>query len=755
MWPVNRSFKNLIEMLENESENTSQQNPQTNIYWTIFKCIGGNRNNPVELEYYYIDLDSINTNQVKEYIWALGGFLNFDADAIAVIFTGRGLQCFIKIDTTITPTDFLIKRIAFNTIAYKFQDYCKHKELYFEVDTSVYDIKRVLRYPNTVNYNPGKQPVTAHSYVYQKGNLDEKISLKKLLDIAEFDETKVKSFENNYSDKKGKTFKNKKCIETLWNKPIKEGEPRHPIFFRLCVHEKNSGSSYEECKIKVENLCKISGLDPKIRGYQQLNEVYEKSNSYDFGCNDCYLSKHCSKECYLHPEKVEKRKEDRQSKADDFYTTYYDAHGKFVKVPEYYYMAEYFQEKLKLKVFESFSYFYNGKHYEQISDQKIENIIMELVEDYEPSPSVLGSFLKITKIKCFSNLEMGEFGKGLINLNNGIYDIRNKKLIPHSHEYLFVNCLPYDYIPESSCVKFDQFLNQIMLENVDLVNTIYEFMGYTLLGGDPFLHKAMICYGEGANGKSTLMKLMFDLFGYINCSRIKPKELDERFQAASLLNKIANICEELSSDKIESDCFKEVVGGAIIQTEFKGKPIFSFKNMARFIISTNQMPVFADTTLGLTRRLLMIPFNYEIDENDYNFNINKEFQAELPGIFNKCMTHLDSLLGRGRFVDVKASKEVVDEYKATNDSVYSFIKDFITIDVNKNEEVNSKQLYSTYCIFCTETLSNTFGKRSFEMRFARHIKYLCKELNVDYFSVKPKESKYKVYKKISVRPIGF
>lgn len=330
MYPTGESFTTLGEMIEKELENTKPEKPLTNVFWTIFKCIDGDRNKPIDLEYYYIDLDGIDSSRSNEYILCLGGFLNIDPDVITVIFSGRGLQCFIKLDQKITAKDFKLKRTAFRTLNNKFQEYCKQKGLHLEVDTSVYESKRVLRYPNTINYKPDKSVQYAQTSILQKGDLNNfKISLYDLLKLADYNESIVESFNESFSIKKGKKYKNKKCIETMWNTPIKEGQPRHPIFIRLCVHEKGCGTSYEDCKIKIENLCRISGLDPKLRGYDQLKAVYKEENKYDFGCNDSFMQKYCTNVCYLHHENIEKRKIEKKEiqKVNNNFIEIYQEYG--------------------------------------------------------------------------------------------------------------------------------------------------------------------------------------------------------------------------------------------------------------------------------------------------------------------------------------------------------------------------------------------------------------------------------------------
>jgi predicted P-loop ATPase len=305
----NKYFESFNDFIDKEYEKNEEDPTETNLFFTVFKCSDYDRNKPVSTNFVWFDIDDIDVNQRENYVLALGGFLNVDPDEITVVFSGRGLQCYLKIDCEIGRKEFDFKKVAYRTLIHKFHGYCSQKGLRFSIDTNVYEAKRVLRYPNTINHNPGKKPEFCRSYVLQKGNLEKTISLEKLLVLAEYDENKTKEFAKSYKTKKGKHWADKKCIQKMWLTPIKEGDARHPIFLRLAVHEKHCGTSYEGCRKKIEYLCKISGLDPNFRGYPQLNSIYHSKTEYDFGCNDFYMKQFCSAVCYLHPSNKEKRKD--------------------------------------------------------------------------------------------------------------------------------------------------------------------------------------------------------------------------------------------------------------------------------------------------------------------------------------------------------------------------------------------------------------------------------------------------------------
>ena len=99
---------------------------------------------------------------------------------------------------------------------------------------------------------------------------------------------------------------------------------------------------------------------------------------------------------------------------------------------------------------------------------------------------------------------------------------------------------------------------------------IWELIGYTLYSGNP-LHVAILLYGKGRNGKGTLIRVLKALLGDRNCSAVGLHELAEnRFRAATLYGKLANLAGDLDSKWLENTAhFKTITGEDGIQGEHK------------------------------------------------------------------------------------------------------------------------------------------------------------------------------------------
>lgn len=173
-----------------------------------------------------------------------------------------------------------------------------------------------------------------------------------------------------------------------------------------------------------------------------------------------------------------------------------------------------------------------------------------------------------------------------INLANGMYDWRRGKLLAHDPAYLSTIQLPIKYNPDASCPLFDRFISGVLPEDCWKANKnnpgfIWELIAYTLYSGNP-LHVAILLYGNGRNGKGTFIRLLEQLLGARNCSTVTLHELSEnRFRAATLYGKLANLAGDIDSRWLESTAmFKAITGGDTIQGENKYGPAFDFRPWA-------------------------------------------------------------------------------------------------------------------------------------------------------------------------------
>ena len=100
----------------------------------------------------------------------------------------------------------------------------------------------------------------------------------------------------------------------------------------------------------------------------------------------------------------------------------------------------------------------------------------------------------------------------LLNVNNGTIDLRKGILKPHDPTDLITKLAPVDYDPDAEMPLVKEWLLEVMDGNQDMVSFLQRAVGYSLTG-DTREQILLICYGVGANGKSTFFGLIQELLG--------------------------------------------------------------------------------------------------------------------------------------------------------------------------------------------------------------------------------------------------
>lgn len=269
----------------------------------------------------------------------------------------------------------------------------------------------------------------------------------------------------------------------------------------------------------------------------------------------------------------------------------------------------------------------------------------------------------------------------VINLKNGLYDVRTGQFKPHTPDFLSTSQIPVDYDPNAKCHNIDKFLSDVVSEEDKQV--LLEWIGY-LLVPDTRMQKAVMIYGSGSNGKGVLFDLLNRFIGMENISCESLQNLEkEKFSKANLYGKLLNIFPDLPSSSLHEDStFKCLVSGDTINGEYKYKNAFSFKNTARLMFSANNLPELKKDdkgTYAFYRRWMLISFPnmFEGENNDIDLIYKLTTPNELSGLLNKALLALRYLLKNGDFSYKKTVKEIERLYKLEANSTKVFAEECI------------------------------------------------------------------------------
>src|SRR5258708_27544575 len=146
----------------------------------------------------------------------------------------------------------------------------------------------------------------------------------------------------------------------------------------------------------------------------------------------------------------------------------------------------------------------------------------------------------------------------------------HEQLSPNSADFLSPVQLPVKFAPDARCPKWDKFISEVFPGDAEAI--AWEIPAW-LMTPDTSIQKAILLMGDGANGKSTYLRAVLAFIGKHNAAAVSLHKLEnDRFSAARLIGRLANICPDLpSADLTGTSMFKAITGGDEIEAEYNVK----------------------------------------------------------------------------------------------------------------------------------------------------------------------------------------
>lgn len=270
-------------------------------------------------------------------------------------------------------------------------------------------------------------------------------------------------------------------------------------------------------------------------------------------------------------------------------------------------------------------------------------------------------------------------------VKNGVFDLKEGVLLPHSPRWFFLNQIPYDIDEEiQECPTIDRLFDEWV--GAGHKNKLYEMAAYCLIREYPY-QKLFFLYGPGNNGKGTYGRLIKNFIGEINVSGVGLDSLiEDRFASAGLFKKLINISGEVNVAHLKkTDLLKRLTGGDLITAEEKFKPPFTFTNYAKMIFLTNVIPITPDKTIGFYRRFYPVEFAQSFEGKDDPFVVENLPQEEYRGLLYKCLFEiLPRLYQRSfKFTDDRTAAELEEIYESLSNPLHTFVKEYTAEDVDE------------------------------------------------------------------------
>jgi P4 family phage/plasmid primase-like protien len=296
---------------------------------------------------------------------------------------------------------------------------------------------------------------------------------------------------------------------------------------------------------------------------------------------------------------------------------------------------------------------------------------------------------QVGPLACLPVPEAINFRDGLLAWQQG------DQLYAHSPDVLSTVQLAVDWKPDAACPAFDRFLASALAPGD--VDRMWEVIGYLLMSGNP-LHKMILLYGRGFNGKGTLLRVITKLIGEGSVSSVSLHGLAEnRFAPIGLLGKLANICGDIDAKYIErTGMVKQLSGEDPIDAEHKFRKPARFTNWAVPVFSANEIPASSDTSYGWRERWEVFGFPNTFSP-DPAFEAALKQPGELEGIAAHGIRSLRELMSRRplAFTRTEAGDAAKAAFAARQDPLWGWLSEEAT-EPDAGSWTDQRDAYASY-----------------------------------------------------------
>lgn len=391
--------------------------------------------------------------------------------------------------------------------------------------------------------------------------------------------------------------------------------------------------------------------------------------------------------------------------------------GRYVEIPK----GE-LRAKVNYAIHQEFVRCWRESDQEQPVRQVKVNLVNNVIAAMESLCALPGSVPMPCWLPDRSCPHLVSMGNGLLDLG-AVFDGKpySECLRPHTEEWFSPFKLDYDFNSKAQCPKWIDYLNYAMEGDTERIAILQEWAGYLLTPHND-LQRFLVLEGEGKNGKTVYFAAMSAMLGNENVSHVSIENFHKSFDLGSTLGKAANISGDAGEiDSVAEGVLKQFTGGDVMYFDRKGINGISQRPTAKLMAAWNSRPRIRDRSQGLWRRMLLVPFNRQVEASRRVRGMDASQwwidQGEVAGILRWAIIGLHRLNTQGDFSDSKISEDAINEFKMESNPASQFLREHL--ESSDFFSVPCGKVYELYEHWCRKTGHKPLGANQLGKEIAR------------------------------------
>lgn len=311
----------------------------------------------------------------------------------------------------------------------------------------------------------------------------------------------------------------------------------------------------------------------------------------------------------------------------------------------------------------------------------------------------------------------------LLNVKNGTLDLANASLLPHCPSRLITHLAEVEFDPQAGCPTWRKFVDDVTNGDKELKAFLQRSCGLAL-SGDVTEQSLWLHYGEGRNGKSTMLNVMSEILGtYAGPAPLemllvknRGKEVEVQFAALAGLRFVT---------AVEADCgvrfseatVKLLTGGDTVLARRLYENPWPLKPTWKLHIAANHKPTVRGTDTGIWRRLTLVPWLRRFEGEADDKGLKAKLLAERSGILNWCLAGFVQWREQGGLQPPKCVLAATEEYRGENDVLGTWMEECCVRKADAMVEAGS--LYRNYKNWCEDRGEHVMTGTKFGLEMER------------------------------------
>jgi len=303
----------------------------------------------------------------------------------------------------------------------------------------------------------------------------------------------------------------------------------------------------------------------------------------------------------------------------------------------------------------------------------------------------------------------------VISCHNGLLDLTTRILHGHSPALFNLASVPFDYDPHTDePVEWLDFLASVWGDDRDSIALLQEYFGY-ILSGRLDMQKALLLVGPIRSGKGTIERVLTALMGH-NIASPTLAGLNTNFGLSPLIGKPLAFVTDARLGNAPSHIVVErllsITGEDWLTIDRKYREPWTGKLPTRFVILSNELPKFRDSSGAIATRLLILKMTESfLGREDHE--LDTKLRDELGAILVWALEGLDRLTRKGRFTEPQSSRDAAALMMDLASPVSAFVRERCVRD--PDAIVARDELYAAWRTWALDNghqpgANSTFGR---------------------------------------------